>query len=71
MHIAAALQVPLVVVYGPPSPAFTPPFANNANIIQIDIDCSPCFKRTCPLGHHNCMKQLSVESVIEQIKTTK
>jgi heptosyltransferase-2 len=71
MHIAAALQVPLVVVYGPTSPSFTPPLANNANIIQIDIDCSPCFKRTCPLGHHNCMKQLSVESVIEQIKTTK
>jgi len=71
MHIAAALQVPLVVVYGPTSPAFTPPLANNANIIQIDIDCSPCFKRTCPLGHHNCMKHLSVESVIEQIKTTK
>lgn len=71
MHIAAALQVPLVAVYGPTSPAFTPPLASNAHIIQIDMDCSPCFKRTCPLGHHNCMKQLSVESVINQIKTTR
>ncbi len=71
MHIAAALQVPLVAVYGPTSPAFTPPLASNAHIIQIDIDCSPCFKRTCPLDHHNCMKQLSVESVINQINTTK
>lgn len=67
MHIAAALQVPLIVVYGPTSPAFTPPLASNADIIHIDIDCSPCFKRTCPLGHHNCMKQLSVESVIDKI----
>ncbi|MAX52966.1 MAG: lipopolysaccharide heptosyltransferase II [Methylophaga sp.] len=70
MHIAAALQVPLVVVYGPTSPAFTPPLASNAHITQIDIECSPCFKRTCPLGHHNCMKKLSVDSVIELIKTT-
>ena len=70
MHIAAALQVPLVVVYGPTSPAFTPPLASNAHITQIDIECSPCFKRTCPLDHHNCMKQLSVDSVIELIKTT-
>ncbi|WP_289285343.1 lipopolysaccharide heptosyltransferase II [Methylophaga sp. UBA1918] len=70
MHIAAALQVPLVVVYGPTSPAFTPPLASNAHITQIDIECSPCFKRTCPLGHHNCMKQLSVDSVIKLIKPT-
>lgn len=67
MHIAAALQRPLVAIYGPTSTAFTPPLADNAHILQIDIECSPCFERECPLGHHRCMRDLSVSSVIRKI----
>lgn len=67
MHIAAALHTPLIAVYGPTSPSFTPPLADNAHITQIDIECSPCFARTCPLGHHKCMTELSVESVTHLI----
>lgn len=67
MHIAAALQRPLVVLYGPTSPAFTPPLADNAHILQIDVDCGPCFQRTCPEGHHRCMRDLSVGSVSQLI----
>lgn len=69
MHIAAALQKPIVAVYGPTSTAFTPPLSSKAAIAQIDIDCSPCFERTCPLGHHRCMQDLTAESVINKIKT--
>jgi heptosyltransferase-2 len=69
MHIAAALQRPLVVLYGPTSPAFTPPLADNAHILQIDVDCGPCFQRHCPEGHHRCMQDLSINSVLSVIKS--
>ena len=63
MHMAAALGRPLVVVYGSTSPAFTPPLADNVKIVSLGLDCSPCFKRTCPLGHTDCLKKLPPEQV--------
>lgn len=65
MHIAAALNRPLVAIYGPTSPAFTPPLSDNARLVHIPIECSPCFKRTCPLGHHKCMQDLSSARIAE------
>lgn len=67
MHIAAALQRPLVVMYGPSSPSFTPPLADNAHIMRIDVDCGPCFQRHCPEGHHRCMRDINVSSVCRLI----
>ena len=67
MHIAAALGRPLVVVYGSTSPAFTPPLADRVEIVSLDLACSPCFKRTCPLGHTNCLKQLEPQRVLQAI----
>ena len=58
MHIAAALEKPLAVVYGSTSPGFTPPLADKVAIVSLHLDCSPCFKRVCPLGHTNCLKNL-------------
>ena len=56
MHIAAALSRPLVVIYGPTSPGFTPPLNANSDVVVSDIDCAPCFQRECPLQHHRCMR---------------
>lgn len=67
MHIAAALNRPLVAIYGPTSPAFTPPLSDNARLVQIPIECSPCFKRNCPLGHHKCMEELMPEQILQKI----
>lgn len=68
MHIAAALDRPLVAVFGSTSPQFTPPLNLHAKVIQENVPCSPCFKRTCPLAHHQCMTQLSVPKVIHALE---
>jgi heptosyltransferase-2 len=68
MHIASALDKPLVALYGATSPHFTPPLAHSAIIIAKEVDCGPCFKRICPEGHHECMQSLSPEQVIESLE---
>ncbi len=66
MHIASALDKPLVAIYGPTSTAFTPPLSKNANSVQIPVDCGPCFERLCPEGHHKCMLNLAPALVISK-----
>jgi heptosyltransferase-2 len=68
MHIAAALQMPLIAIYGPTSPNFTPPLSANSQIMQIEVECGPCFQRTCPEQHHKCMKEISGTNVLSLIQ---
>ncbi|MCH9643288.1 MAG: lipopolysaccharide heptosyltransferase II, partial [Gammaproteobacteria bacterium] len=58
-------------IYGSSSPDFTPPLSKRAQIIRPNIDCSPCFKRTCPLKHHNCMKMITPERVIASMMNSR
>ena len=67
MHIAAALELPLVAVYGSSDPGFTPPLSQQARIVSLGLDCSPCFKRECPLGHLYCLIKMKPDRVLSRL----
>lgn len=67
MHVAAAVGIPLVALYGSTSPGFTPPLTDKASIQYLGIECSPCFKRECPLGHLRCLTDIRPEAVLSVI----
>jgi heptosyltransferase II len=67
MHVAAAVGVRIHAIYGSSSPLYTPPLTDNAVIHYLALSCSPCFKRTCPLGHTNCLNHLSVDQIYQAI----
>ena len=64
MHVAAALQLPLVAIYGSSDPSHTPPMSGRARILYLNLSCSPCFQRECPLGHLKCLNDLKPEQVL-------
>ncbi|TNF65497.1 MAG: lipopolysaccharide heptosyltransferase II [Gammaproteobacteria bacterium] len=68
MHIASAFERPTLVIYGSSSAGFTPPLNNKAESIYLDLECRPCFKRTCPLVHMNCLNQLTPQMVLDKFK---
>ena len=76
MHVAAALGVPQVAIFGSSSPLHTPPLSDKAAVLwlkndlayQPPLDCAPCFERVCPLalsaGHMRCLNDIQPQRVL-------
>ena len=63
MHIAAAVDVPVVAMYGATSPVYTPPLHPKAKSFYMKLECSPCWKRSCQYQHYRCLKDILPEQV--------
>lgn len=65
MHIAAALGVPMVALFGPTNPRRTGPYRRLDAVVRLDLECSPCFSRRC--CHRSCLRGLSTEVVLDHV----
>ena len=63
LHVASALNRPVVAIYGPTDPDHAPPFSDMAAALSLRLDCAPCKQRECPLGHHRCMRDMQADMV--------
>ena len=70
MHVAAAIGVEVNVIYGSSTPEYTPPLTTDdkKNVFYLGLDCSPCFKRECPLGTVDCLIKILPDDVFSNIK---
>lgn len=68
MHIAAALGVPTIAVFGSTEDSLTGPVGRKAASVREKIECSPCFKRECAFGHYECLTRVNAESVLAKVK---
>ena len=63
--VAAAFDIPCVSIMGPNFPELTATSLEHCRVVRVEgLECSPCIQRTCPLGHHRCMTDLSVQQVL-------
>jgi len=68
MHIAASLKIPSISIFGPTNDEETSQWMNHKSVvIKKSLDCQPCMKRACPLKHHNCMKLIKAQEIIDAI----
>ncbi len=68
MHVAAALKVPLVAIFGSTDSGATGPLNPKSRVVSVPVDCSPCLHRECPEGHLNCMDRIDVQTVLLAVK---
>ena len=69
LHVAAAAGASVVALYGSSSPKLTPPLTAAAAVVWLEIECSPCFARECPLKHLKCLNDLGPATVLRTIDT--
>jgi heptosyltransferase II len=67
MHLAAALGVPTVSLFGSTEPILTGPLGAQHTVLREKVPCSPCFERSCPLEHFDCMMKITPERVCQAV----
>ncbi|CAK0746996.1 ADP-heptose--LPS heptosyltransferase 2 [Gammaproteobacteria bacterium] len=67
MHMAAALDRPLVALFGSSDPRHTPPLSAHATILHRRLPCSPCLRRVCPRSHMKCLQGLTPCDVLSAL----
>lgn len=68
LHVASALNRPVIALYGPTDPDHAPPFSDQAKSLSLRLACAPCRQRECPLGHQDCMQKLGAERVWDELR---
>ncbi|MBC7499517.1 MAG: lipopolysaccharide heptosyltransferase II [Herminiimonas sp.] len=68
LHVASALNRPVIALYGPTDPDHAPPFSDVARSLSLRLDCAPCRQRECPLGHHDCLRKLTPAMVWQPLQ---
>jgi heptosyltransferase-2 len=68
LHIASALNRPVVALYGSTDAQHAPPFSDQAVALTLSLACAPCRQRVCPLGHHRCMEDLLPQQVWQSLQ---
>ena len=66
MHMGAALGRPQIALFGSSNPAWTAPLNPQSEVFHLGLECGPCYKRVCPLGHTNCLVEIRPETVLER-----
>jgi heptosyltransferase-2 len=66
-HFAAAFGVPVVTLFGPTDIRWTDTRYGGERQLQLSLECQPCQQRVCPLGHHKCMRDLTVDAVYAEV----
>lgn len=68
MHVASAVGSHVVALYGSTPPWYAPPLTERSTVRYRALECSPCFERSCPLKHHDCLRGLAAESVLDDVR---
>jgi heptosyltransferase-2 len=63
MHLAVIFGTPVVALFGPSDPRRTAPLGTGHEVVSRNLECSPCTSHRCALGHHECMRSISVDEV--------
>jgi len=66
-HYAAAFDIPNIVLMGPTNPVYTSRNTEKTVVLRKEMSCSPCHKKTCPLGHHACMQDIGSDLVATEV----
>lgn len=68
LHMAVALDIPVVTVFGPTDPKRTGPYGNEQHVVRSGVDCSPCLRKECRLPRVECLERITPEHVMRAVR---